>query len=110
MTHDTAKRVTYRFHASGDIDITLLKPWDGEGRLATYPSDVQWLITITDYFVLSLPDRAKIRAARDASPDVFDAVVDDVLCDHADQILNTYSEANRAVLLELATPDDEAIH
>lgn len=82
-----ARAVAYLTDSRGALTIKLLAPWDGKGRLESYPASVRLAVRAQAFLFATVEESHKIWTAREMGADVHAAVWDDLLCDRADAMM-----------------------
>lgn len=95
------RAVAYLTDGNGVLTIKLLAPWDGKGRLDTYPAAIRLAVRAQAFLFATVEESHKIWTARQMGRDVEAAVWDDLLCDRANDMM----QASRQRLAQVRRDD-----
>lgn len=90
--------LTYGWQPDGEMSISFRIPWDGQCRLNTFPRHVRQVARVELDTDMTDSEAAKLAAARRAGEAIYEAVMDDILCQRAEAIYRTQGpDTKRAV-------------
>jgi hypothetical protein len=81
------RAVCYSIGPDGRVSASLLVPWDGAPRFNSFPRDVRFAVQARHYFMATVEESRKLAAARAVSNDLHEAVLDDLLCSRAAELM-----------------------
>ena len=93
--------LAYAWKPDGSLSILMLKPWSGQGRLNRFPRHVRQTARMELNDTMTEAEAVKLRTARAANDTLFEAVMDDLLCNRAEEIVQKQGpDTKRAVNLD----------
>lgn len=88
MTYVLTHGVVYTYQPDGTLDIQLLQPWDGKRRFERFPVKIRLAVHLERFLHTRPEEYHKLYAAEAISEDVYNAVLDDILCAHATRLVS----------------------
>lgn len=93
--------LSYDWSKEGQLSIRLLQPWNGHGALNTFSRHVRQAARVELNDTMNDMEAVKLRVARAAGDAVFEAVMDDLLCGRAEDIVRKQGpDTRRAVNID----------
>lgn len=98
---EVSGNLSYHWGFNKPLTITLLKPWDGQHRLNTFPRHVRQAARLELDDKMTEVEAAKLHVAQGINDTMLEAVMDDLLCARAEEILQMQGpDTRRAVNLD----------
>lgn len=93
--------LSYTWQPGGTLSISFRTPWDGQHRLNGFPRHLRQAARVELDSSMTDMEAAKLRVARAAGDAVYEAVMDDLLCCRAEDMLQRQGpDAKRAVNID----------
>ena len=90
--------LAYSWEPNGQLAITILKPWTGRPRLNSFPRHVRQAARLELEDKMTDMEAAKLNAARFTDDATFEAVMDNLLCIRAEDILQKQGPATKRAI------------
>lgn len=95
---ETSGHVSYEWKPDGLLSITLLETWNGQSTLNTFPRHVRQAARLELQDKMTEQEAVKLRVASSAGDTFYEAVMDDLLCCRAEDIIQSQGpDTKRAV-------------
>lgn len=95
---ETSGHLTYAWAPNGVLSITLLETWTGHSTLNTFPRHVRQAARLELQDKMTELEAVKLRVARAAGDAFYDAVMDDLLCCRAEDIVQSQGPDTKRAL------------
>lgn len=93
--------LSYDWKPNGKLSISFRSPWDGQHRLNGFPRHLRQAARVELEGNMTEMEAAKLRVAHAAGDTVYEAVMDDLLCCRAEDMLQRQGpDAKRAVNID----------
>lgn len=93
--------LSYHWDFHKPLTITLLNPWDGQHRLNAFPRHVRQAARLELDETMTEVEAAKLQVAQSVDDTLLEAVMDDLLCARAEEILQKQGpDTKRAVNID----------
>ncbi len=90
--------LAYSWDPNGRLAIAILKPWTGQPRLNSFPRHVRQAARVELEDKMTDMEAAKLNAARSTDDATFEAVMDNLLCIRAEDILQKQGPATKRAI------------